>query len=132
MQTCRTSGVSTSTQPPEYFDDSEDYFTVDRQGDRGNLDFDCPDTLAEMLVIIHEYQAKRNDIISAFQGTCPPPRTPPQTQRSRSKQYDFYCEPDTQPIHCTPRTDDKYGESPAVSASAISQQELDEQFADSD
>lgn len=57
---CRISGMHTTRTPANHFTDDEELFTLDTRGDASKIEFECPPTLAEMLVIAHEYQDLRN------------------------------------------------------------------------
>ena len=60
---CRNSVVTSSSQPAQHFDNDNDFNVLDTVGDQNIAEFECPDTLAEMLVIVHQHQSNRAQVV---------------------------------------------------------------------
>ena len=65
------------------------------------LEFECPDTLAEMLVIVNQQQSDRAAAISTVQQAFAESHTTPTQVRRRSNNYDMFCSPVHKPITST-------------------------------
>jgi hypothetical protein len=133
---CRNSSATTSSRQPEHFHNDEDFFLLDTTGDKRNLEFECLDTLAEMLVIVHQHQSDRAAAISTVQQAFAESHTTPTQVRKRSNNYDMLCTPVHKPLTSTISNDaneENYGGPAASSLTVIRRSAIrDELFDDSD
>ena len=97
---CRKSGVQTTRTPANHFTDDEELFTLDTRGDASKIEFECPPTLAEMLVIAHEYQGNRAAALEVIQKTYETAHTP--RPKATTSNYNMFCTP--RPQAATPPT----------------------------
>ena len=134
---CRNSGVTSSSQPAQHFENDDDFYVLDTAGDHSIAEFECPDTLSEMLVIVHQHQSNRAQAISTIQQAYAASHSTPTTSRKRSTDYNMFCSPTDKPFTAAiPNVDDnedEYG-GPAASDMAVQRRSAirDELFDDSD
>ena len=88
---CRSSGIQAS-RTSEHFNDEDDFFVLDKDGDSTKQEYECPGSLSEMLIIVHEYQRKRQNALEAIRSTGATAFTQSnRVDRSKSSNYDFFC-----------------------------------------
>jgi hypothetical protein len=88
---CRNSSVSRSES--QDFDENEDVFNLDREGDDHLRQFECPDTLKDMLIIVHDHQGRRNEAISTIGQIYKSQYSTPVTSKVSSSDYNMFCDP---------------------------------------
>ena len=133
---CRNSGVTSSSRPAQHFENDDDFYVLDTAGDHSIAEFECPDTLSEMLVIVHQHQANRAQAISTIQQAYAASHSTPTTSRKRTTDYNMFCSPTDKPFTTTAVVDDNENEyeGPPASDMALQRRSAirDELFDDSD
>ena len=104
---CRNSGVSTSSTPPQHFAEDQDVYSIDRDGEECQSQFECPGTLKDMMIIAHEYQGKRATAIAQMQQNYTSTHNTPRLPKTSKNNYDFFCPDVDKPPMTTLRADSK-------------------------
>ena len=91
---CRAAPAISKSRVTQHFDNNEEFFAIDRVGDESQKEFECPDTLDEMLIIVREYQEKRSAAIASIQQSLPMQNSTPTVTKSSRNDYNMFCEPE--------------------------------------